>query len=224
MKALLVQLKPSDDRGWRRCQALILAAVVIVLVAGSIWLMLVPGPSLAMLEETIRSWGMWGVAGSIALMIVHSFVPFPAELLACANGMVYGVLWGTVVTWTGAMLGALLAFVLARRLGRPFVQRIVASRDWRKLDDWTASNGWQVALVSRFIPVIAFNLINYAAGLSRLSLWDFIWTTGVGILPVTILMVTAGDRIDSLGWPIWLAFVMAALLLWLVVRRQVLRR
>ena len=54
-------------------------------------------------------------------MVLHSFVPFPAEVVAMANGMLYGPLWGTLITWVGAMLGAYLAFGLARWLGRPFV-------------------------------------------------------------------------------------------------------
>ncbi len=174
--------------------------------------------------NTIRSWGMWGVFGSIGLMVLHSFVPIPAELLACANGMIYGAVWGTVITWTGAMLGAVVAFGLARRLGRPFVERMVAKRDWEVLDDWAARNGWQVVLIGRFIPVIAFNLINYAAGLTRLSWWQFIWTTGLGILPLTILMVVMGDNIESLGWESWLLLLIGGLILWFVVRPKLKKR
>ncbi len=174
--------------------------------------------------NTIRSWGMWGVFGSIGLMVLHTFVPLPAELLACANGMIYGAVWGTVITWTGAMLGAVVAFGLARRLGRPFVERMVAKRDWEVLDDWAARNGWQVVLIGRFIPVIAFNLINYAAGLTRLSWWQFIWTTGLGILPLTILMVVMGDNIESLGWESWLLLLIGGLILWFVVRPKLKKR
>ena len=60
-------------------------------------------------------------------------------------------------------------------------------------------------LVSRFIPVIAFNLINYAAGLTRVSWWTFIWTTSIGILPLTILMAYLGARMMELSWPYLLA-------------------
>ncbi|MEE8392980.1 MAG: redoxin family protein, partial [Rhodospirillales bacterium] len=45
--------------------------------------------------------GAWGVGASIGIMVLHSFVPFPAELVAFANGMIYGPFWGTVITWTG---------------------------------------------------------------------------------------------------------------------------
>ena len=193
-------------------------------VAGlAVWLSLAGGVSLADIEATIRSWGKWGVLASIGLMVLHSFVPFPAEFLAFANGMIYGPLWGTVITWVGAMLGALLAFGLARWLGRPFVERMVARRDWQLLDDWAAEDGWQVVLVSRFVPVIAFNLINYAAGLTRLTWWQFTWTTAVGILPLTALMVVMGDNIHSLGWESWLLFGLAGLGLWLLLRRKLRR-
>jgi uncharacterized membrane protein YdjX (TVP38/TMEM64 family) len=119
--------------------------------------------------ELIRGWGAWGVAGSLGLMVLHSFVPFPAECLALANGMVFGLFWGTLITWTGAMLGAWLAFGVARVLGRPFVSRVVPARHWERIDAWSGDHGWSALLAARLVPVIAFNLINYAAGLVRVS-------------------------------------------------------
>ena len=216
-----------DGRKKAMPSGLVLALGIVALAAASgvAWFALAWGQDLSIEEfvNTIRSWGMWGAFGSIGLMVLHSFVPIPAELLACANGMIYGPVWGTVITWTGAMLGAAVAFGLARRLGRPFVERMVAKRDWEVLDDWAARNGWQVVLISRFIPVIAFNLINYAAGLTRLSWWRFIWTTGIGILPLTILMVVMGDNIESLGWESWLLLLFGGLILWFVVRPKLRR-
>ena len=119
--------------------------------------------SAAGFEDLIRSWGAWGIAGSMGLMILHSFLPFPAELLAIANGMIYGPYWGIVITWTGAMLGAMLAFMLARTLGRPFIVRMISRPKLQALDNWGATNGWKPTLISRFIPLIAFNIVNYAA-------------------------------------------------------------
>ena len=83
-----------------------------------------------------------------------------------------------------------------------------------------SSSSSQVALISRFIPVIAFNLINYAAGLSRLTWWQFFWTTGVGILPLTFLMVVMGDNVETLGWQSWLILLAAGLVLWFLLRRR----
>lgn len=171
-------------------------------------------------EKAIRALGMWGVLASIGLMVLHSFIPFPAELVAIANRMVYGPVVGTLITWMGAMLGASVAFCLARTLGRPFVERMVSRHNWQRLDEWAAQDGWRVVLVSRLIPVIAFNMVNYAAGLTRLTWWQFLWTTGIGILPLTFLMVVMGDNIESLGWGSWLLLLVGGVALWFVVRRK----
>ena len=75
-------------------------------------------------------------------------------------------------------------------------------------------------MVSRFIPVISFNLINYAAGLTRIHWWTFTWATAVGILPLTTLMVVLGDRLQTLPWQVWLVVFVVGLILWLVIRRM----
>ena len=173
--------------------------------------------------QFIRASGPWAVSASIGLMVLHSFVPFPAELVAIANGMLYGPVWGTVITWVGAMLGALLSFGLARRFGRPFVRRLLTRASAKRVDDWPAVHGGGALLFRRFIPVIAFNLINYAAGLIRVSWWTSTWTTGVGILPLTTLMVVMGDQIDALPWQAWLLLLVGGLLLWLVTHRLLWR-
>lgn len=201
-----------DDRHgqfWARIGfALLLAAV---LAAGSVAVALLD-PSVfelspKVLVDFLRGWGAWSALASIGLMVLHSFVPFPSEILALANGMVFGALWGAVVTWTGAMLGAWFAFGLARLLGRAFVYRLLADRHRRTLDAWTVAVGWQTLLVARLIPVIAFNLVNYAAGLTRLDWWTYTWATAIGMLPLTMLTAIMGERM--LDWGPW-AWVAAA--------------
>lgn len=159
----------------------------------------------------IRAWGMWGVAGSIGLMVAHSFLPFPAEIIACANGILYGALWGGLITWIGAMLGATLTFGLVRRLGRPFVERMVSSRDLRRITLWPRERDAAVLLTARLIPVIAFNLINYIAALTRISWWTFLWVTGLGILPLIVLLSILGEQMLSL--PLWAWALLGALAL-----------
>ncbi len=209
----------------RRKLALVLKASVlallligVILAGGAFVLGAFHGISADAIEQTIRSWGAWGVLASIGLMVLHSFVPFPAELLAIANGMIYGLFWGTAVTWTGAMLGAYLAFGSARVLGRPFVDLMVSKKNLHVLDEWVATRGGWIIFVSRFMPIIAFNLVNYAAGLTRVSWWTFSWATGLGILPLTTLMVFMGDRIDRMDWRWWLAIVLGGIALCVALR------
>jgi len=219
-----------EPSAWSAQKRIVVAALAIVILGallagallGGLWTFGDEGVSVKGIEELVRSWGPWGVGASIGLMVLHSFVPFPAEFLALANGMIYGSFWGTVITWTGAMLGAYLAFGLSRHLGRPFVEVMVSDKHLSRLDDWTARQGGGMLFVSRFLPVISFNVINYAAGLTNISWLTFTWATGLGILPLTTLMVVMGDQIEHLSWELSVAlFAAGAVLWWLVFRKLV---
>jgi uncharacterized membrane protein YdjX (TVP38/TMEM64 family) len=189
------------------------AAAALVLLAAGVVVGGLVATDFDMSVETavreIRALGMWGVAGSIGLMVAHSFLPFPAEIIACANGIVYGAFWGTVITWIGAMLGASATFALVRWLGRPFVERMVPTQQWTQLTAWSRTRGGAVLLTARLVPVIAFNLINYVAALSGISWWTFLWATGIGILPLTILLALLGDQMLSM--PLWAWVLLGAL-------------
>lgn len=212
-----MNMAPSQSASIR----LKLAAAVLLILAGGIlawWLW----PAIRVLDPEstvalIRSWGAWGVLGSIGLMVAHSFLPFPAEIIAIANGMVYGPLWGSMITWVGAMLGASAAFALARLLGRPFVQRVLSARRRQQLALWSRKRGGMALLVGRLIPVIAFNLINYAAALTEISWWTFLWATGIGILPLTILLSVLGDRMLMMPLWAWLLIGAIAVLCWFIL-------
>lgn len=204
----------------------ILFAVLLLLTAGVFAVALLFGwinwhgvPSVDSVRSAIRGMGPWGIAASISLMIVHSFVPFPAEVIAVANGMSYGPVWGVVVTWVGAMLGAFLAFGLTRLFGRALLVHLVREGDLRRVDGWVEKNGTSAFFLARLIPVISFNLVNYAAGLTQLRVWTFFWTTALGILPLTVLMVTIGDRVEVIKWPFWLGAGIISVVVWVLCHR-----
>ena len=204
-----LKTEPRPSLTWRICLAALVLAVLVALgVALAVGEM---GQSLDPkdLAARIRGFGDWGMVAVIALMVLHCFVPFPAEILALCAGAVYGTAWGTALVWVGAMIGASLSFALSRWLGRPFVDTVLGPGARRRLDRWTENQGPAALLIARFIPVIAFNLINYAAGLTRVRWGTFLWTTGIGILPLTVLMVWMGERMMDLTWP-WLLGVSAA--------------
>jgi len=162
-------------------------------------------------EDFVAAWQPWSWAGSIALMVLHSFLPLPAEFIAIANGMLFGPFWGVVVTWVGAMLGAILAYILARALGRPFLRWVVPPRHWARLENIPVAAGPLLAV--RLMPVISFNLVNYAAGMLGVPWWTFLWTTALGILPIVVAMVVVGRNLMAAPWWVWAGFAAASLLL-----------
>ena len=82
-------------------------------------------------------------------------------------------------------------------------------------------------LIGRLIPLIAFNLINYAAALTEISWWTFLWATGIGILPLTILLNVVGDQMLTVPLWAWLLLGAVGILIWLILHlrwRAVSRR
>lgn len=205
--------------------AIIVAAFIIsVFLLGALLGEWGPHISLEDIVQSIQSFGLGGMLVSMGIMIFHAFVPFPGELVAIANGMAYGALWGSVITWSGAMMGALLAFGLTRRFGRPFVEKMVPEKKLRTVDEWVEKYGSGALIFSRLMPYIAFSLVNYAAGLTAVSWWTFVWTTGVGILPMTVVMSVMGKGIMALPWRIWAIVFAAVILLWMLTHRVLVHR
>lgn len=192
---------------------LALAALILLIALGAVLALILDETRITgdALSGRIEAMGVWGPVAVVGLMVLHCFIPFPAELLALAAGAAFGTALGTAVIWVGAMIGAALSFGLARALGRPAVEALLPARHRAALDDWAADQGAVTLLVSRFIPVIAFNLINYAAGLTRVGFWTFAWTTGLGILPLTLVMVHMGAVMAEMSWPMLLGLSAAGI-------------
>jgi len=221
---VLILSKGRQARAEGRTAVFAAAALAVLLIIGIVggWLWLrargidLAGMSTTEVEAMVRSWAPWSWLGSIALMVLHSFLPLPAEIIALANGVLFGPWWGVAVTWSGAMLGAILAYGVARALGRPAVRGLVSARHWAKLEAIPVRAG--PLLVIRLMPVISFNLVNYAAGLLGVPWWRFLWTTALGILPIVVTMVVLGRELMATPWWIWGAFVCASLVLLALLR------
>jgi len=94
------------------------------------------------LRAVIIAWGPWAPAASVALMLIHTVLPFPAELLTAANGAVFGFWGGLLVSWVGGMAGASVGFGIARSVGRSAVDRFVLSGGSRRLmRSWAMPGG-----------------------------------------------------------------------------------
>lgn len=183
--------------------------VAIVIVSGGfIWLS--SSDIWHSLLEIVLGWGPWVGVALIGLMILHNFIPIPAEMIAISAGATCGVVLGVAVIWIGAMFGAALAFWIARHFGRTHLTGERIASHVERLDRFVAAGGWRGLIAVRLIPIVSFNLVNYGAGLSGVGFWTFIWTTAIGILPITVASVLAGAGLQLME-PVWAIAVLAAL-------------
>jgi uncharacterized membrane protein YdjX (TVP38/TMEM64 family) len=134
-------------------------------------------------------------------MIIQSVIaPIPSFLIAGANGAVFGIWFGTLISWFGAMLGALGTFYLSRFFGEAFVKKFESTKGlWEKVDEISNKQGFKVIIVGRLLPFISFDFLSYAAGLSNMKLTPFLVATGSGMIPGTIAYVVLGNEMSKLS-------------------------
>jgi len=148
----------------------------------------------------IRSWGVAAPLMSVILMILQAIVaPLPAFLVTAANGMIFGNIWGALLSWAGALMGALTSFYIARLFGNVAAEKLIRNK---KVVDFMKrageKRGFYVILLSRLLPFVSFDLISYMAGLSGIRPWAFILGTAIGMLPATIIYTVFGNQIPAI--------------------------
>ncbi|MFZ3579059.1 TVP38/TMEM64 family protein [Virgibacillus sp. DJP39] len=142
----------------------------------------------------IRSWGVFAPIASIFLMVLQAIIaPLPSFLIAGANGMVFGVFWGIVISWTGAMAGAAVSYYLATVFGDVVIPKKYKEKQWlKKLEHFNGKHGLMIVLIARLIPIVSFDFISYAAGLTRMRITHFLLGTGIGMFPATVIYTIIG--------------------------------
>lgn len=200
---------PENNMLGKKTQAILIIAVAAALVAlyyssADVRASVEPVAALVArgdvpgLKEYLLSFGIWAPLVSATLMIVQSIIaPFPAVVITLTNGLLFGAFWGTVLSWSSAMVGAAVCYIIAKALGRPVVERIVGERALKASDSFFDRYGSHAVLIARLIPVISFDLISYAAGLTSIAFVDFMVATGVGQLPATVVYSYLGENISK---------------------------
>ena len=163
-------------------------------------------------RELVEGLGLWAPAIAIGAMVVVSFLPLPAETVAIANGAVFGRWLGFLLTWAGALLAALLAFCLARWLGRPLVERFMPKAAAARFDEMVERRGAPFLLLARMAPFVPYTVVNYGSGLSSVRLTTYLWTSALGMIPPIFAFVSIGALMTEQPWIGWVSLGAAILI------------
>jgi len=143
----------------------------------------------------IVSMGYRGIIIIISLMaFAILFKLLPSAAVALVSGAVYGHTWGTIYIIIGAWLGAVIAFSISRLLGNDALCRLSGKRILVKQEQSQSWLMWGV-FVSRLIPVLPYDLISYAMGLTPLKLWRFSIATLIGVIPSSFFLAHVGGEL-----------------------------
>lgn len=146
------------------------------------------------MKEYILSFGMLAPIVSFLLMVFQSIVaPLPAFLITFANAGLFGWVKGALLSWSSAMAGAALCFFIARFYGRELVEKLTSKTALESVDRFFAKHGKYAVLIARLLPMVSFDVVSYAAGLTSMGFWEFFVATGIGQLPATIIYSYVGD-------------------------------
>jgi len=146
----------------------------------------------------VKGLGAIGVLAYILIYNLATVLFIPGSLLTLGGGAIYGVVWGSIYVFIAATLGATLAFLIGRYVAQDWVsKKIERNVTFKAIAAAVAQDGFKIVLLTRLSPIFPFTLLNYAFGVTQVSIRDYILGS-IGMVPGTILYVYLGSLAGDL--------------------------
>lgn len=147
----------------------------------------------------VNSLGWLAPIAFIVIYNIGTLLFIPGSLLTLKGGCLFGFLWGSIYVLIAATIGAIFAFIVGRYISREWVcQQIGNKPKFKAIDKAVAKNGFKIVFLTRLSPIFPFNLLNYAFGVTQVSLKDYILGS-VGMIPGTAMYVYMGSLIGEIA-------------------------
>lgn len=144
-------------------------------------------------QRWVAGVGAWGGLLYGLVYVVCALLFVPGSLLTIGAGLVFGLVWGTVIVSLASTTTAGLAFLIARHSARERVEAMARRHPkFQAIDRAIAEKGWKVVALLRLSPVVPFSLSNYLYGLTPVQFVPYVVTSWAAMLPGTILYVWLG--------------------------------
>lgn len=146
------------------------------------------------IAEFLRSYGKLAMAVGLAINILINMLGFlPGFFFSAANGVVFGIMPGFIISWLGDCIGVIISFWLMRRFLRQYAERLLAkSKYLKKMDEFSGTNGFKMMLVARSLPYFPSGIITAVGAVSSIRFRDYVLATLIGKFPSTALEVVVG--------------------------------
>jgi uncharacterized membrane protein YdjX (TVP38/TMEM64 family)/Fe-S oxidoreductase len=134
----------------------------------------------------------YGALAPIIYMLTYAVAPalfLPGLPLTIVGGILFGPFWGVFYTIIGSTVGASVAFLISRTIGREWFESELKSTRWKRLDAMVENHGWKAVALTRLIPLFPFNLLNYAFGLTKVKFLHYALATFFCMLPACIAFI-----------------------------------
>lgn len=201
----------------KKTGALVKLALLLIFIATAIYLVrFSPARQYLTTQQLglfLESVGIWAPLMFVIIYVVGICLFLPGTLLTAMGAALFGPYWGFVYVWLGAMIGACLAFLIGRYLGRDFAASLIGDK-LRRFDDAIERNGFATVLYLRLM-YFPFTAMNFGMGLTKVRFWDYLSGTALGILVGTFIFTffvgtlrdvfATGRWEELLSWKVFLS-------------------
>ncbi|MFH1307686.1 MAG: VTT domain-containing protein [archaeon] len=184
----------------RELEAIILISIILLLIytiysyesKGIIYYSL--NSDTSSLIQGLASLGDFAIIVFITIIIAEViFAPFPPLILYLVGGILFGAFLGGIYALIGNIIGATMAFWIAKRYGRTYVEKKIPKNIIKKFDKFSSKYGAASIFLLRVNPFTTSDLFSYLAGLSKIKYWAFIIATSLGLLPFIFIQSYLGN-------------------------------
>jgi len=169
------------------------------------------------LRNFISSWGGNAVVIFLGISALRPIFLFPASILTVVAGLVFGTLTGTLYAVLGSSIGAVVAYFFSKFLGSGFLYMWFGNQ-LRTIEMMLNEQGIRIIFLLRLIPIVPFDLVNYAAGLVKVNIMNYIVGTFLGLIPATFAYTFLGDSLKKLySFQFFLSILVFLLLIYLPI-------
>ena len=188
---------------------IIMAIIFVIIVIVSVGVLILTIVDETFLFIVIRDWfilplmqiGFWAIFVFLILMVVQSLIaPIPSELILLSGALIFGFFWGVFLGVIGSMLSAAITFYVSNKGGRAILEATgeklsFANKMIMIMDEWIESWGIWAIIVGRAVPLIMFDPVSYAAGLSNIKAKQYYIATLIGSIPRAIFFGYLGYQV-----------------------------
>ncbi len=193
-------MEPEARKGKPKSRAkiVVLAMIILAILVASKYFNVLG--SLRNLLDWVSELGWVGAAIFAAAYVVACVAMAPASILTLGAGAVYGIVYGSILVSLASTIGATCAFLVGRYVARDWVsERLKAYPRFGAIDEAVGREGWKIVGLTRLSPLFPFNLLNYAFGLTKVRLRDYVLASWIGMLPGTVMYVYFGSVAGTLA-------------------------
>ena len=161
-----------------------------------VWILATSG-NIESTVEFLASYGIWAVAISFFLDVLINAVGFlPSIFLSTANGLIFGLPLGILISWTAESVGVIISFLIMRYFLREYAEKVIEqSNSLKRLDEMSSDSGLTAMAIARTMPYFPSGILTALGAVSKMSIRDYCIATFIGKFPSTTIEVVLGHDV-----------------------------